>query len=320
MSDRNAGGFSGTIRASAPGKLMLAGEYAVLDGAPAVMIAVDRRAIARADAPGAPSEFLAAAADSIAKARGASSRAARAARTIAVDSSALHDGAIKLGLGSSAAATVAAVACALAHEGGPIDRDEIHRLAAAAHGDAQAARGARGSGADVAASTYGGTIAFTAGAVRPLPAVPVTILPFWTGVPADTATLVAAVAAARAERPQAVGPALRVIALAAEALVHAVSSGDPALVIAAITTGGQGLALLARATGLELEPPVVAAVRAALGATAACKTCGAGGGDVAIAALPSAGFDLDRARAVIRAAGGTPLGISVGAPGVDILR
>ena len=32
-----------TIRASAPGKLFLLGEYAVLEGAPAMLTAVDRR-------------------------------------------------------------------------------------------------------------------------------------------------------------------------------------------------------------------------------------------------------------------------------------
>ena len=38
--------------ASAPGKVVLSGEYAVLDGAPAVCMAVDRRAIARVSACG----------------------------------------------------------------------------------------------------------------------------------------------------------------------------------------------------------------------------------------------------------------------------
>ena len=36
--------------ATAPGKLILTGEYAVLDGAPAVVVAVDRRAVARRNA------------------------------------------------------------------------------------------------------------------------------------------------------------------------------------------------------------------------------------------------------------------------------
>lgn len=35
------------LRASAPGKLFLCGEYAVLEGAPAVLTAIDRRAVAR---------------------------------------------------------------------------------------------------------------------------------------------------------------------------------------------------------------------------------------------------------------------------------
>ena len=33
--------------ATAPGKLILTGEYAVLDGAPALVVAMDRRAVAR---------------------------------------------------------------------------------------------------------------------------------------------------------------------------------------------------------------------------------------------------------------------------------
>jgi phosphomevalonate kinase len=44
--------------ATAPGKLHLAGEYAVLDGAEAVVCAVDRRAIARPSGRGEDSPFL----------------------------------------------------------------------------------------------------------------------------------------------------------------------------------------------------------------------------------------------------------------------
>lgn len=40
------------IRASAPGKLLLIGEYAVLDGAPALVMAVDRRVLVRIDPAG----------------------------------------------------------------------------------------------------------------------------------------------------------------------------------------------------------------------------------------------------------------------------
>ena len=78
---------------------------------------------------------------------------------IAVDSSALYDDGTKLGLGSSAAVTVAATALALSGERTlpVIDREEVSTIALAAH--AGAARAARGSGADVAAAVHGGVIA-----------------------------------------------------------------------------------------------------------------------------------------------------------------
>ena len=90
--------------ATAPGKLILTGEYAVLDGAPAIVIAVDRRAIARRNAiPRGSSPFLIAVAEEIAARRGAADPAARAALEISVDSTAFYNRAQKLGLGSSAA-------------------------------------------------------------------------------------------------------------------------------------------------------------------------------------------------------------------------
>ncbi|MEJ7598338.1 MAG: hypothetical protein WKG01_10545 [Kofleriaceae bacterium] len=80
--------------------------------------------------------------------------------------------------------------------------------ATAAHGDAQAARGARGSGADIAASTHGGALLYTAGWFDRV-AWPgsIVLLPFFTGRSADTPSLVAAVAEARALRPAEVEPA-----------------------------------------------------------------------------------------------------------------
>src|SRR4051794_13397449 len=100
--------------ATAPGKLILTGEYAVLDGAPAIVVAVDRRAVARRNAiPRGSSPFLVAVAEEIAARRGASDPAARAALEVSVDSAAFYHRASKLGLGSSAAVTVAATALAL---------------------------------------------------------------------------------------------------------------------------------------------------------------------------------------------------------------
>src|SRR5262245_32806891 len=116
--------------ARAPGKLILTGEYAVLDGAPALVIAVDRRAIARQTRPPPPrgsSPFLVAVAAEIAARRGEGDPAAARAMRVAVDSSAFYDGTTKLGLGSSAAVTVAATALALGVR--DIDRDLVYAIA-----------------------------------------------------------------------------------------------------------------------------------------------------------------------------------------------
>src|SRR5215468_7013869 len=149
--------------ATAPGKLILTGEYAVLDGAPAIVVAVDRRAIARRNAtPRGSSPFLVAVAEEIAARRGASDPAARAALEVSVDSTAFYNRAQKLGLGSSAAVTVAATALSLDPTAGfaprptgkaggvptpylaalETNRREILTVALAAHARAQGPRGA----------------------------------------------------------------------------------------------------------------------------------------------------------------------------------
>ena len=66
--------------ATAPGKLILTGEYAVLDGAPALVVAIDRRVVARRRvSPRGSSPFLLAVADELAKQRGPDDPAVHAA-------------------------------------------------------------------------------------------------------------------------------------------------------------------------------------------------------------------------------------------------
>ncbi len=314
-----------SMTASAPGKLILTGEYAVLDGAPALVIAVDRRAIARvrAGAPRGSSAFLLAVAHELATRRGADDPAAQAAHEIAVDSTAFYDGLTKLGLGSSAAVTVVATALAIgATSSAGIDRSEVLTIASAAHAAAQAARGARGSGADIAASVHGGTIVFTAGRVdrRTWPAS-VRVLPFFTGASADTPALIARVTAARTERRTEVDAALTAVGDASRAACAAISApADLAAtaMIGAIALAAAALDRLATATGIDLVPDCVRAARSAMsrfGGTA--KTTGAGGGDVGFAVIPATADVTGATRSLIEA-GCKPLPLSVDETGVDL--
>jgi phosphomevalonate kinase len=405
------------VIATAPGKLILTGEYAVLDGAPALVIAVNRRVVAaRQLGPRGSSPFLAAVADELA-ARGRRDAAA-VAMTIAVDSRAFYDAPrpglapVKLGLGSSAAITVAAVALAL---GEPLDRDLVLEISAAAHARAQqmvlqpaaaAARATRisgsfavpsagatlvetaeptfqpsgtdpgfepnpefsaegtqpgddpsageptlrsrrrhsitaspiqGSGADVACAVLGGVLSYTlpmrGGAPvtsrRELPRG-VTVIPFFTGVSADTRQLVAAVTAARVSRPAEVGAALTAIAEASRAASQSCDPASRALrlgaddhlaanaFLGALALAGRAIDALAAATQLALVPPCVTAVRAGLARMGGvAKTTGAGGGDVAIAAIP-VGEDATAAIRCIIEAGGKPLALAIDQAGVDL--
>ena len=315
-----------SLAASAPGKLMLAGEYAVLDGGPALVMAVNRRVRARLgrpddDAP-ALSEFLAGIVD-LFDAQGEPAMAA-AARRVVVDSSSFYQGTQKLGLGSSAAVTVATIACVvgnvLGHE--VALPDQVLAFAEQAHGNVQGARGARGSGADLAACTHGGLVRFVRGdlaGVRRFAQLPsnVQLLAFFTGQSADTATLVAGVKAAQRHNAKAIEAALAAIAAAAGDAANSVASDDGAGFIAALQANAAGLAALGAAASLELETEAVRQVRAALGRSDVCvKTTGAGGGDIAIVVGPPT-LDVTETTQRIIQAGCNVIPLSLTSRGVD---
>jgi len=182
------------IEASAPGKLFLAGEYAVLYGAPAVAVAVDVRATARvaplagrrrsrlvvpeqneraefawhgaqpAWMPGLDARFrgtLEAVAAALARADPTASAASWPPCEIELSTAAFsHTDASgqtrKLGLGSSAAIVVSCAAALRCLAGQPLTgAAEILDLACDAHRELQ---GGLGSGLDVATSLFGGVV------------------------------------------------------------------------------------------------------------------------------------------------------------------
>ncbi|MCP4300402.1 MAG: hypothetical protein GY783_07445 [Gammaproteobacteria bacterium] len=193
------------VSASAPGKVVLSGEYAVLDGAPAVCMAVDRRAIVkisaidgdwhRVSAPGHCSvegRFVADGA-TIDWLQGADEYGVvdaiwRTLRpggknplSIELDTCSFLDqkSGEKIGVGSSAAVTVALVA-ALSQSGDVLgDAIRAHKLFQ--HG--------AGSGVDVATSVSGGLIEYrmketTISRLRWPAGLAYRLV--WTGVPAST--------------------------------------------------------------------------------------------------------------------------------------
>jgi phosphomevalonate kinase len=171
------------VSANAPGKLILTGEYAVLDGAPAICMAVARRAcvrIAAADgedhtvtAPGfsdvigrfrvrnGTREWLAGAEEFrlVDEVWRTADLADVAPLSLVLDSSEFldPDSGAKLGIGSSAAMAVALAAafCELFEAG-----VDATRIASAAHRQFQ---GGFGSGADVACCAQGGVIEYRMG-------------------------------------------------------------------------------------------------------------------------------------------------------------
>ena len=87
------------VTVSAPGKLFVGGEYAVLEGAPAVVTTVDRRAVATTiDRPVPASPVLTAVADAVARELGME---IRELPTVAVNTDRFSLGRAKLGLGVS---------------------------------------------------------------------------------------------------------------------------------------------------------------------------------------------------------------------------
>jgi phosphomevalonate kinase len=257
--------------ARAPGKLLLTGAYAVLEGAPAIVLAVDRCAVADGathdDAPGV--EIRAALGD-----------------PPKVDVSALYEGTSKLGLGSSAAALVAALGVRLAEEGkdlsAPDVRETIFERARAAHAKAQGG----GSGVDIAASVHGGVLEYRLKGERAT-RTPVDLPPglhvsaFFSGTSARTSELRARVDALRVASPKLHAICMDALKDAAERAARAVHDGDRNDFLSACLDTAKGLDALGNAAD---APIVRESARELLGLAslegAVFFPSGAGGGDV----------------------------------------
>lgn len=297
-------------RAVAPGKAVLSGAYAVLHGAPALVLAVDRWALADTSRP--------------AERRTPELDAALAGEAPPwFDARALRDGQYKLGLGSSAAILVACLAARELDRSGPLpDHELCQRVldpAIAAH---RAAQGG-GSGIDVATSALGGVVA----AVRHGPHLraervalpPRTHVTLWfTGGAASTPDLVARVAELGRRDPARHATLIGALSEAAGAARRAVTEQRLDDLVSALHAQRRGLHALGLASGAPIvgeDVNELADLAAASGQ--ALLPSGAGGGDIVI----SVGSGPPRPELVARATalGFRDLGVALAARGVHAL-
>lgn len=330
------------IRTSAPGKLFLLGEYAVLGGAPALLSAVDRRVSVTVDdsdsgfwqvsAPDlgiqnlalGPNGELSGVLDPRVR---ASLRVVDAVReavvalterpvrplAISIDSAAFSSGGHKLGLGSSAAVATALTKALGTALGLDLDRPALFRLADAAHRRAQ---GGVGSGGDVAASVYGGLIGYSRGAA-PVPLrwpAGLRVMAVVTGAGSLTTQLVARVADYAAARPaqhRADIDALSALAAQAEA---ALADADAFLRLATdyftALTRLDAHAAAGIVTERHRELHELAKREGGV-----FKTSGAGGGDVGLA-FSHSGEPTERLAGALGRAGADIVPLGFLAPGV----
>jgi phosphomevalonate kinase len=337
------------IEALAPGKVVLWGEYAVLAGAPALVLAVDRYARCTISVPprsidgtdSAPREWRFAsagfvtapvalahaelcanvppAADSPARTtwqvlQALDRTALPEAADVLIDTAGFYRAGTKLGLGSSAAACVAlyGAMCELIGATGSFTAiADIHRRI----------QGGRGSGIDVAAAWFGGLLRFRRdvdSATRHDPEIATAVLPehlslgfVWAGHPAVTSTHLERFAAWR-ERGATVE--LDALCAASGALFEA---GDT---LERLRFYVRCLEALDRAADLAIYDAGHRELhRLAAGCGVVYKPCGAGGGDIG-AAFSYDPRALERFLTTARERGYAPITLETAAHGIDVRR
>ena len=319
----------------APGKLYIAGEYAVVEtGFPAVLVAVDRYVTVRVRNAvdtgritsdlhaGSQLEWYRRDSDMVIEPDETPFSFVLAAMRVVeeavvelgeplqifdldIASELVNDSGRKFGLGSSAAVTVATVRALCAHYGLDLSRMEQLKLALLASTEVQRS----GSGGDIAASMFGGWIAYTAfdrewargerakrslvellatqwpglSVSRVAPPDGLRLLVGWTGSPASTSRLVGGVQSRKTrggmDYPQFLTESSRCVT----ALIAALNEGDGKHILAGIRRNRELLRQLGERTGITIETPKLRhLIETAEEHGGAAKTSGAGGGDCGI--------------------------------------
>ena len=307
-----------TIEASAPGKVILCGEYAVLDGAPAISMAVNRRAEVTAAEDG-DSRIRMIGPDRNADASlfdcviNAAGFKPVADYSFTLDTSAFVDDGndVKLGIGSSAALTVALGQVLVSLENNDGD---VADIAVNAHRNFQKGIG---SGVDIATSIAGGLIEYQMQGnkvTRLRGPAGLAFALFWSGVAASTRERVERLMSSDAK------PSRSELADVATSTALAWQSGNADAVVRASEQYVHVLKRFSVDHGLGIfEAGHDVLVDYALANGLVYKPCGAGGGDVGIA-LATDTRQLDAFAKRAELVGFTRLDIGVDDDGVKIKR
>jgi phosphomevalonate kinase len=278
--------------ARAPGKVMLTGEYAVLEGSVALVMAVDRYAEAVADEATALDERDGWRTPELEATLALAREEGLVRPTIEarVRPATLFDGPRKLGLGSSAAMCVAGLFAVLRASGADCHDEETRMRATrvALRGHRQAQGG--GSGTDVFASALGGVFAtvIEGGEARTFERLswPASVFwrVLWTGTPVSTRDFVVRVRALSTTDEPAYRASMDRIRRASEGFLEAMRAGDGDALVAHTDEHGDAMQRLGERAGVPIVTDVMQRLRArASQLRCAVKPSGAGGGDIVLA-------------------------------------
>jgi len=302
-----------TVTVSAPGKLMLFGEHAAVYGYPCIVTAVSERMLVCIEKTN--DDKITIDAPQVKNLLFVEKAVEKTLKTVHIHHTGLHIQtscmfSCQYGFGSSSAVTVAVVYALTALFQKKIDKRQIFDIAYQTVLDVQKT----GSGFDVAATVWGGTLCYSnkGETIEPLWAKNISLVVGYSGVKADTVMLVEEVRKKKEQEPEKIERIFQAIAKIVQEARQKIEERDWERVGVLMNFNQEYLRDLGVSTE-KLESMISAAKNA--GAYGA-KLSGAGGGDCMIALVPS-----DKRKAVsdaIIATDGQIIDVAVNAESVKI--